>query len=885
MKKTLSVVFSISSLCAALALPAVSYAQAQTATHHHYKLIDLGTFGGPNSGVNSEPFQNVINNAGTVVGGADSPIPTPEPGCYNPFGNPDCFISHAFMWRRHGLKDLGTLPGGNFSFATSINQRGQIAGLSENDQIDPFSGNPEFHAVLWENDKILDLGTLGGVSSIAATLNDSGQVTGVALNDVPDPFSLLGLGSITTLTQTHGFLWHNGKIQDLGTLGGPDSWAVFVNDRGQVAGTSYTSDVVDPNTNTPPVGVFLWENGKMQDLGNLGGDNGLLTAYGIVNGLNNRGQVIGAMVTPGDQFTHAFLWDGQKLLDLGALGGDFSFARGINNAGEVTGTAWLPGDQVNHGFLWRNGVMTDMGTLGGDSCSDAISINSRGQVVGASQSVAGGCNEWTTAFLWENGGPIVDLNALVPSGSGVHLFAGFWTNDGGEIVAGGSPLVCDINAACGHAYVLIPCDENHPNVEGCDYSLVDEATAAAQVRPAEITQVPAASPAKLSPAEMMARFRSMMSSRNRRYGMPQTSPKTALSGEATISAPSAALSPTSLSFSTQAIGTTSAAKTVTLKNTGTTSLTITAIGIARTNAGDFAQTHNCGSSLAAGASCNISVTFKPTASGTRTAALSVTDNSAGSPQQVALSGIGTTAKLSPTSLSFSTQAIGTTSAAKNVTLTNVGVASLTINSIAVTGIDAGDFVQTHTCGSSLAAGATCTVSVTFKPSASGTRTAALSVTDNAAGSPQQVLLAGIATTAKLFPTSLNFGTVAIGTTSPAITVTLTNVGTSTLTISGIAITGTNVGDFAQTHSCGSSLGAGASCNISVTFKPTASGTRTAALSVSDNAAGSPQTVSLIGNCPGGRCGELGAECGAPILPPCCPGLMCVPASTRAFCEK
>ena len=211
----------------------------------------------------------------------------------------------------------------------------------------------------------------------------------------------------------------------------------------------------------------------MKDLGSLGGDNGLRPFYNIVNGLNNRGQVVGMMVAAGDQFVHAFLWNGEELLDLGALGGNGSIARGINDGGEVMGLATLPGDQVNHGFLWRNGVMTDLGTLGGDPCSDALAINSKGQVVGASQSAAGGCSEWTTAFLSENGGPIVDLNSLVPSGSGVHLFAGFWANDAGEIVAGGNPPVCDTNATCGHAYVLIPCDENHPDVAGCDYSLVD----------------------------------------------------------------------------------------------------------------------------------------------------------------------------------------------------------------------------------------------------------------------------------------------------------------------------------------------------------------------------------------------------------------------------
>jgi probable HAF family extracellular repeat protein len=447
--------------------------------YHHYQLIDLGTFGGPNSGVDIEPFQNVINDNGTVVGGADTSIPTPEPGCYNPIGNPDCFISHAFVWEDNGLKDLGTLSGGNFSFATAINQRGQISGVSENDRIDPYSGNPEFHAVLWEDDQIMDLGTLGGVSSLAATLNNRGQITGVALNDVPDPFSMLGTTDGTTLTQTRGFLWQGGRMQDLKTLGGPDTWAVFVNDRGQVAGTSYTSYVIDPNTGTPPVGVFLWDNGKMKDLGNLGGDNGLLGFYNIVNGLNSGGQVVGAMVVTGDQTTHAFLWDGQKLADLGTLGGTYSYARGINDAGEVTGLATLQGDQVNHGFLWRKGVMTDLGTLDGDPCSDALSVGSKGQVVGASQSAAGGCGEWTTAFLWENPGPSVDLNSLVPSGSGVHLFAGFWTNESGEIVAGGTPPSCDNSETCGHVYVLIPCDENHRGMEGCDYSLVDP-TAAAQ---------------------------------------------------------------------------------------------------------------------------------------------------------------------------------------------------------------------------------------------------------------------------------------------------------------------------------------------------------------------------------------------------------------------
>ena len=472
-------------LFAALAIPEQLAAQNNQPPHHnyhHYQLIDLGTFGGLSSGVNIEPWQNVINGKGTVAGGADTSMPTSEPGCYNPVGQPDCVIRHAFEWRGSNLKDLGTLPGGEFSSASAINQHGQIAGVSENNQVDPATGNPGFHAVLWQNDQLLDLGTLGGVSSFAESLNNRGQVIGAALNDVPDPFSILGTGDGTSLTQTRAFLWEQGKIEDLGTLGGPDSFAVFVNDRGQVAGTSYTSDVVDPNTNppTPPVGAFLWENGQMKDLGNFGGDNALLGAGGIVTALNNRGQVAGQMLLSGDQFVHAFLWDRGKLLDLGTLGGTDSWANGVNDAGEVVGEALLPGDQGVHGFFWRKGVMTDVGTVADNACSAALSVNSRGQVVGASASATDGCNTWTTAFLWENGGPSVDLNSLVPSVSGAHLFAGFWSNERGEIVAGGTPLGCDNGDSCGHAYVLIPCDENHPGIEGCDYSMAD--TSASQTQ-------------------------------------------------------------------------------------------------------------------------------------------------------------------------------------------------------------------------------------------------------------------------------------------------------------------------------------------------------------------------------------------------------------------
>jgi hypothetical protein len=319
---------------------------------------------------------------------------------------------------------------------------------------------------------------------------------------------------------------------------------------------------------------------------------------------------------------------------------------------------------------------------------------------------------------------------------------------------------------------------------------------------------------------------------------------------ATGTAPIASVSPTSLTFASQAVGSTSAAQTITLTNTGTAALSISSIAFTGANPADFVQTNGCGSSVAAGGKCTISVTFKPTTSGSRTAAVHLADNAVGSPQAVSLTGTGTVAiaSASPTSLTFASQAVGSTSAAQTITLTNTGTAALSISSIALTGANPADFVQTNACGSSVAAGGKCTISVTFKPTTSGSRTAAVHLTDNAAGSPQAVSLTGTGTVpiASVSPTSLTFASQAVGSTSAAQTITLTNTGTAALGISSIALTGANPGDFAETNGCGSSVAAGGKCTISVTSKPTASGSRTAALAITDNAAGSPQAVSVTG---------------------------------------
>jgi len=315
------------------------------------------------------------------------------------------------------------------------------------------------------------------------------------------------------------------------------------------------------------------------------------------------------------------------------------------------------------------------------------------------------------------------------------------------------------------------------------------------------------------------------------------------------------ISPTSLSFSSQTVGTTSPAQPVTLSNIGNANLTISSIAIGGSNSGDFAveatgTTCSTSAALAAGTSCTINVTFSPTAAGPLTGTLAITDSSngqVGSTQTVTLSGTGTAplVSLSAPGLSFGPQFLSTTSAAQAETVTNTGTANLTISTVTIGGTNASDFATSaDACtGATVTPNGTCTVSVTFTPSATASRSASLNFTDNASNSPQAVTLSGtgMGPFVSLSSSSLTFSAEIVGNSS-AQAVTLTNTGKASLAISSI----TASGDFSQTNTCASSVSAGANCTISVTFKPVASGTRTGTLSISDNALDSPQSVTLSG---------------------------------------
>jgi probable HAF family extracellular repeat protein len=504
-------------LFAALAVPVGLRfaAQEQGKEHTRYKVIAIGTLGGPTSYPSiSRPGYQIITNSGIVGLSADTSIPDPyAPNC----ANPDCFVSHTARWEKGVLIDLGTLPGVDFSSgASASNARGWIAGASGT--TDPLTGMPVGRAVLWRDGQILDLGNFGGTVSLAITLNNAGQVVGAAINSIPDPFPLFA-----PPTQSRAFLWQNGVMHDLGTLGGPDAMALSINERGQVAGISYTdpNETINPTTGMPTVHPFLWDHGRMIDLGTLGGTlGGIGGPFESSLLVNNRGQVMSTSSLAGDQIFHPFLWDHGVLSDLGTLGGDNGAGIWLTDTGEVLGMADLPGSQVQDAFLWRYGIMTDLGSLGG-SASAAFMMNSRGQIVGKSRlrtsfNCGGGSQSRDCirhAFLWENG-EMLDLNALVPPNNMV-LYEADNINERGEIVAWALPAGCDDRDLCGQLVLLVPCEAN--DASGCQNADVST-TAAAQSNPAPTTNyVTTSTQVRPAPSGILAGWRARLA---QRYHLP-----------------------------------------------------------------------------------------------------------------------------------------------------------------------------------------------------------------------------------------------------------------------------------------------------------------------------------------------------------------------------
>jgi probable HAF family extracellular repeat protein len=317
-------------------------------------------------------------------------------------------VTTAFAAQTYLIRDLGTLPGATTASAAAINNNNQVVGSSGLD------------AFLLSNGTIgtmRDLGNFGG-SSDAAALDSAGDV----------------VGSASTSSGTHPFLFHNGVLSDLGIASG------FNFNSGAATGVS----VVSPNSN-PVVEVvgqfnggsrrqafsraFLWQqNGGFTVLGTLGGQSASAT------GINIKGLIVGSSLTASGQ-NHAFVWQNGTMSDLGTLpGGAFSSAAAINDAGAIAGSS-DDGNSVSHAVIFQNGVI-DLGVPSDFTSSSANALNNAGVVVGAAS--AGGYRAVSHAFVAQNGS-ITDLNRLIPGNSGPWVLqTATGVNDAGEIVGTGT---------------------------------------------------------------------------------------------------------------------------------------------------------------------------------------------------------------------------------------------------------------------------------------------------------------------------------------------------------------------------------------------------------------------------------------------------------------
>jgi hypothetical protein len=321
----------------------------------------------------------------------------------------------------------------------------------------------------------------------------------------------------------------------------------------------------------------------------------------------------------------------------------------------------------------------------------------------------------------------------------------------------------------------------------------------------------------------------------------------------TVNAAGASVSPSSLVYANQLVNSTSPAQPATLTNTGTTTLTNIVVTLAGT---DFTLTNGCGSTLAAGRNCTLTVRFRPASSGAKTGTVTIASSAPTLTVSLSGTGIAPINSVSPTSLTFSSP-LNVTSAAQTVTVTNTGTASLTINNITRNGANANQFAQTNNCGgtfpATLPVGASCTINVTFRPTAGTpvTKTANLNVTVASPATSVTVPLTGtvVVPTYTVSPTTINFGNQTIRTTSAPQTVTVTNTGTAALIINNITRTGANANQFAQTNTCpigGAGLAGGSSCTVNATFTPTTRGAKSASLNVNVASPATSTSVSLSG---------------------------------------
>ena len=324
---------------------------------------------------------------------------------------------------------------------------------------------------------------------------------------------------------------------------------------------------------------------------------------------------------------------------------------------------------------------------------------------------------------------------------------------------------------------------------------------------------------------------------------------------AQLSGTTASVSPASVGFASAVTGTASEPRTVTLRNTGGSTLRVSTITVMGAHAADFTADNSCGLPVAPGGSCAITVSFRPSAVGARTGSIVIKGNIAD--RTVGLTGSGTAPPqpaiaLTPPSAGFSSVIVGSTSAAQTLMLRNTGKGTLRISSITLTGTHPADFAANNTCGAPVAPDATCTLSVSFRPSVLGARAASIVIKSNIADRTVGLSGTGVVPPPPVLsvsPSRIAFPGTVVGETAEAQAVTLRNTGRGTLQIATITVNGGNARDFAAGNSCGSPVAPGASCAISVSFRPSAIGSRSAVIEIKGNIPTVGVAVSGIGAVP------------------------------------
>jgi centrosomal CEP192-like protein len=321
-----------------------------------------------------------------------------------------------------------------------------------------------------------------------------------------------------------------------------------------------------------------------------------------------------------------------------------------------------------------------------------------------------------------------------------------------------------------------------------------------------------------------------------------------------VSGPAVSIFPPPSTFSAVA-GATSPTQVVSIVNVGNQLLAINSISITGTNASSFSQSNTCLAILAPNANCSVSIAFTPPSAGTFTANLQVADNAPGTPQTLALNGTGIAAvpavTFSPTALSFPSTNQGSSSPPQTLTVISSGNTSLHISSVSLAGPNPSDFSFTNNCTAPLSPGSNCIISLVFAPTAAGQRVADLMIADDASGSPQTYSLTGtgiaVVPALSFSPPVPSFPATTQGTSSAPQTLSVINSGNAPLQISSVSLAGPNASEFSFTSNCTAPLAPAASCAVSLVFSPLASGQSSANLVVTDDAPGSPQTVSLAAN--------------------------------------